>query len=145
MKYKKENNSNSRYSLHDSNIIDIEFDFYKNALTLKTDYGFVDTYSDKMVDGKIILEDVSLEDSYVYIMEYKNVLAGNIGSFIGEKMNLENFILAFSSKFKSFEVVSEYDSYNTFLITGFLKRGKDLLEASIEIFYRGDFIYKIKD
>lgn len=143
--YKKEINSNLRFSLHDANIIDLDFDYDKNALVFKTQYGFVDIEKNEMVDGDIILEGVSLENSYVYIMEYKNVLTGNIGSFIGEKMDLQTFISAFYSKFGSFEVMSEYDSYKTWLLTGFLKREDDILEANLEIFYEGDFIYKVRD
>ena len=98
-----------------------------------------------MVEGEIILEGVSWDDSYVYIMEYKNVLTGNVGSFVGEKMYLGNFIDAFYSKFGSFDVMSEYDSYMTYMLSGFLKRGNEDLEANIEIFYNGDFIYNVKE
>ena len=132
---------NLKFSLHDANIVEIDFDYDQSALILKPDSGFVDIENDKMVDGEIRIEGVSLDDSYVYIMEYKNVLTGNIGSFVGEKMDLQSFLSAFPTKFGSFDVMSEYDGYKSLLLTGFLSRGEDDLEALIEIFYHGDFYY----
>ncbi len=101
MKEYKRNYTNQRFSLHDANIIDIDFDYDNNDLIFKTQYGYVNIDKNEMVVGEIILKDVSLEDSYVYIKEYKNVLAGNVGSFVGEKMELQNFISAFYTKFKN--------------------------------------------
>lgn len=143
MKEYKRKYTDQRFSLHDANIIDIDFDLDSHDLIFKTQYGFVDIKENEMVKGEIILKDVSLEDSYVYIMEYKNVLAGNVGSFVGEKMDLQNFISAFYTKFKNIDVVSEYDSYKTYLLTGFLSRGNEDLEVNIEIFYHGDFLYRV--
>ena len=145
MKEYKRKHLDQRFSLHDANIIDIEYDYETNDLIFKTQYGFVDINKNEMVEGEIILKDVSLEDSYVYILEYKNVLAGNVGSFVGEKMELQNFISAFYAKFKNIDVVSEYDSYKTYMLTGFLSRGDEHLEVNIEIFYCGDFLYRITE
>lgn len=143
-KYLREKPSNFKFSLHDAKIIDIDYDYDENRLTFKTQSGFIDIERNEMVDGEIILEGVSWDDSYVYIMEYKNVLTGNVGSFVGEKMYLGNFIDAFYSKFGSFDVMSEYDSYMTFMLSGFLKRESEDLEANIEIFYNGDFVYNVR-
>lgn len=143
-KFLREKPSNFKFSLHDAKIIDIDYDYGENRLIFKTQSGFIDIERNEMVDGEIILEGVSWEDSYVYIMEYKNVLTGNVGSFIGEKMYLSNFVDAFYSKFGSFDVMSEYDSYMTYMLSGFLKRGSEELEANIEIFYNGDFIYNVR-
>lgn len=96
-----------------------------------------------MVEGDIILEDVSLDDSFVHIIDYKNVLTGNKGSFDGEKISLEDLILAFSNKSMSINVISEYDAYKTYLIKGYLNREREVLEVFVEIFYREDFVYKI--
>lgn len=82
-----------------------------------------------MVEGDIILEDVSLDDSFVHIIDYKNVLTGNKGSFDGEKIGLEDLILAFSNKSMSINVISEYYAYKTYLIKGFLNRGREVLEV----------------
>lgn len=97
-----------------------------------------------MIEGDIIIEDVSLDDSFVHIIDYKNVLAGNKGYFDGEKIGLEDFILAFSNKFTSINVISEYDAYKTYLIKGFLNKEREVLEVFVEIFYGGDFLYKHK-
>ncbi|WP_308553399.1 hypothetical protein [uncultured Peptoniphilus sp.] len=143
-KYLREKPSNFKFSLHDAKIIDIDYDYGENRLIFKTQSGFIDIERNEMADGEIILEGVSWDDSYVYIMEYKNVLTGNVGSFVGEKMYLSNFVDAFYSKFGSFDVMSEYDSYMTFMLSGFLKRGSEELEANIEIFYNGDIIYNVR-
>lgn len=143
-KYLREKPSNFKFSLHDAKIIDIDYDYGENRLIFKTQSGFIDIERNEMVDGEIILEGVSWDDSYVYIMEYKNVLIGNVGSFVGEKMYLGDFVGAFDSKFGSFDVMSEYDSYMTYMLSGFLKRGSEELEANIEIFYNGDIIYNVR-
>lgn len=143
-KYLREKSPNFKFSLHDAKIIDIDYDYGENRLIFKTQSGFIDIERNEMVEGEIILEGVSLDDSYVYIMEYKNVLTGNVGSFVGEKMYLSDFVGAFDSKFGSFDVMSEYDSYMTYMLSGFLKRGNEELEANIEIFYNGDFIYNVR-
>ena len=143
-KFLREKPSNFKFSLHDAKIIDIDYDYGENRLTFKTQSGFIDIERNEMVDGEIILEGVSWDDSYVYIMEYKNVLTGNVGSFVGEKMYLGDFVGAFDSKFGSFDVMGEYDSYITYMLSGFLKRGSEELEANIEIFYNGDFIYNVR-
>lgn len=143
-KFLREKSPNFKFSLHDAKIIDIDYDYGENRLIFKTQRGFIDIERNEMVDGEIILEGVSWDDSYVYIMEYKNVLTGNVGSFVGEKMYLSNFVDAFYSKFGSFDVMSEYDSYMTYMLSGFLKRGNEELEANIEIFYNGDVIYNVR-
>lgn len=74
-----------RFSFHDAHIIAMDVDYDSGELRLVPQYGFVDTAADEMVDGEVIVTGVSPEDSYVYIMEYKNVLTGNVGSFVGEK------------------------------------------------------------
>lgn len=141
--HKRRIHEDARFSLHDAKVIDMDFEDDKKTLVFKTQNGFVDIEKNKVVQGEVRIEGTSLEDSYVYIMEYKNVLTGNIGSFIGEKMNLLTFISAFHTKFLSFDVISEYDSYKTYVLSGFLSRGKDDLEARIEIFYWGDFVYRV--
>ena len=143
-KFLREKLPDFKFSLHDAKIIDIDYDYGENRLIFKTQSGFIDVERNEMVDGEIILEGVFWDDSYVYIMEYKNVLTGNVGSFVGEKMYLSNFVDAFYSKFGSFDVMSEYDSYMTYMLSGFLKRGSEDLEANIEIFYNGDIIYNVR-
>ena len=92
----------------------------------------------------MIITGVSPEDSYVTIMEYKNVLTGNVGSFVGEKMTLVSFLDAFDSKFKATDIMSAYHGYKSCFITGYLSRGDEDLEIYMDIFYRGDFIYRVR-
>lgn len=67
--YKNQEIKDGEYSLHDANIIDIYMD--GDDLILVTSSGYVDLRENKQVDGNIRIKDISLEDSYVYLMEYK--------------------------------------------------------------------------
>ena len=147
-KYIKEKSKDPAFSLHDARIIDFKFDYDSMSLTLVTDHGYINIAKNEMVEGDIMLQDISIEDSYVYILNYQNVLCGNVGSFIGEKMKLETFIEAYPSKFLGFDVIDEYDGYRTFIMNGFLSRKGEIpedLEASFEIYYKGDFVYQVRD
>ncbi len=93
----------------------------------------------------MIITGVSPADSYVTIMEYKNVLTGNVGSFVGEKTTLTTFLNAFDSKFKATDIMSTYHGYMNCIITGFLSCGDEDLEIYMDIFYRGDFIYRVRE
>lgn len=145
MDYKREQETGDRFSLHDAHIIAIDYDYEREELRLLPQYGFIDTAANAMVDGDVIITGVSFEDSYVTIMEYKNVLAGNVGGFVGEKMTLETFLAAFDSKFKAMDIMSTYHGYKNCFITGFLSRGDEDLEIYMDIFYRGDFIYRVRE
>lgn len=115
-KYIKEKNQDQAFSLHDARVIDFGFDYEAMSLRLVTSSGYVSISENKMVEGNIVLEEVSLEDSYVYILDYKNVLCGNVGSFVGEKMTLDTFISAYPNKFAGFDIMSEYDGYLSFVM-----------------------------
>lgn len=138
--YIREKNFNFKFSLHDAAIID--FVRQNDNLFIKTDYGYIDILENKCVDGDILITDVSFEDSYVYLMEYKEVLCGNIGNFKGEKICLDTFVKSFSNNFLKLDVIGEYDSYNTIVLSGFLSNSKDIFEAWFEIYFDGDFIYR---
>ena len=141
--YKREKEAGERFSLHDAHIIAMDVDYDSGELRLILQYGFAETAADTMVDGEVIITGVSAEDSYIYIMEYKNVLTGNVGSFVGEKMTLTTFHDAFHSKFGAIDIMSTYHGYKNCFITGFLSRGDEILEIYMDIFYRGDFIYRV--
>lgn len=143
--YKREKEAGERFSLHDAHIIAMDVDYDSGELRLLPQYGFVDTVADAMVDGEVIITGVSPDDSYVTIMEYKNVLTGNVGAFVGEKMTLTTFHDAFHSKFKAIDIMSTYHGYKNCFITGFLSRGDEALEIYMDIFYRGDFIYRVRE
>lgn len=143
--YKRKPDEGDRFSLHDAHIVAMDLDYEEEALRLIPQYGFADTAADAMVDGEVILTGVSPEDSYVTLMEYKNVLTGNVGGFVGEKMTLATFFDAFHSKFKAIDIMSTYHGYKNCFITGFLSRGDEDLEIYMDLFYRGDFIYRVRE
>ena len=143
--YKRERETGDRFSLHDAHIVALDCDYDSGELRLMPQYGFVDTMTDTMVEGEVIITSVSPEDSYITLMEYKNVLTGNVGSFVGEKMTLTTFHDAFDSKFKAMDIMSTYHGYKNCLITGDLSRGDEVLEIYMDIFYRGDFIYRVRE
>lgn len=142
--YKKTKDTGDRFSLHDAHIIAIDYDYEMEELRLLPQYGFIDTAADAMVDGEVVITGVSLDDSYITLMEYKNVLAGNVGGFVGEKMTLATFLDAFYSKFNAMDIMSTYHGYKNCFITGFLSRGDEDLEIYMDIFYRGDFINRVR-
>ena len=143
--YKREKEAGDRFSLHDVHIIAMDYDYDSGELRLIPQYGFVDTEADAMVDGEVIITGVSPDDSYVTILEYKNVLTGNVGGFVGEKMTLATFLDAFDSKFGAMDIMSTYHGYKNCFITGYLSRGDEALEIYMDIFYRGDFIYRVRE
>lgn len=143
--YKREKEAGERFSLHDAHIIAMDFDYDSGELRLVPQYGFADIAADGMVEGEVVITGVSTEDSYISLMEYKNVLAGNVGGFVGEKMTLETFYDAFHSKFKAMDIMSTYHGYKNCFITGYLSRGDEDLEIYMDIFYRGDFIYRVRE
>lgn len=133
------------YSLHDVKIIDLEF---KNGnLLLKTQYGFFQTQLPyKQVDGDLMVTGVSEEDSYAYIMEYTDVLCGNVGNYTGEKMELKDFINRFGDEFLAFDIIDESFGFSNYKFTGFLS-GKDvkIYEFFLDIYFQGDIIYLLSD
>ncbi len=143
--YKRERETGDRFGLHDAHIVAMDCDYDSGELRLVPQYGFVDTMTDTMVEGDVIITGVSPEDSYVTIIEYKNVLTGNVGSFVGEKMTLVSFLDAFDSKFKAMDIMSTYHGYMNCIITGYLSRGDEDLEIYMDIFYRGNFIYRVRE
>lgn len=127
----------SKYSLHDVAIIDLDYDFYKNELSLITDYGIMTIGEKKQTDFDLAIGGVGLDDSYVYILDYKNVLAGNKGAFVGEKLGLLDLITSYDSKFKKIDIVSDLHSYREVLLIGYIQRGQEILEIFIDIYYDG--------
>lgn len=68
-----------------------------------------------------------------------------LSGFVGEKMILTTFHDAFHSKFKAIDVRRTYHGYKNCFITGYLSRGDEALEIYMDIFYRGDFIYRVRE
>ena len=143
--YKKEKEAGDRFGLHDAHIVAMDFDYEQEELRLVPQYGFIDIQADAMVDGEVVITGALPDDSYVTIMEYKNVLAGNVGGFVGEKMTLETFLHPFDSKFGAMDIMSTYHGYKNCFITGYVSRGDKDLEIYMDIFYRGEFIYRVRE
>lgn len=133
------------YSLHDVKIVGLKFD--DGNLLLETQYGYFQTQLPyKEVDGDLMITDVSTEDSYAHIMEYEDVLCGNVGKFHGEKMELKNFIEKFGDEFLSFDIHDESFGFNNYKFTGFLiGKGIKIYEIILDIFFTGDIIYLLEE
>ena len=130
------------YSLHDANVMALEAD--GDALRLVTQYGYVCTTEPcGQVDGNVEITGVDWESSYVYLMEYTDVLCGNCGSFTGRKMALPAFLQEFPSF--SLDIMDESYGYCQANLTGFLNLNDRLLEFRLELYYTGAFQYILKE
>lgn len=140
---KREVYPDQAYSLHDASVINILKD--GKDLVLEMDCGYVDIKNDTVVYGNIRLKDVSFDDSFVYLMTYKNTLCGNPGKFKGNKMELEKFIKKFTKDKDKIDILGENQAYRTLNLSGYLMRKDKIKEIILDIYYRGDFIYEIKE
>ena len=130
------------YSLPDAHVMALEAD--GDPLRLVTQYGYVCTTEPYgQVDGDVVITGVDWESSYVYIMEYIDVLCGNCGSFTGRKMTLTAFMQGFPSF--SLDIMDECYGYRQVNLTGFLGLEDRLLEFRLELYYTGTFQYVLKE
>lgn len=135
-------NPDPPYSLHDAHIMEVRAE--GDTLRLLTQYGYVCTTPPfGQVDGDVELTGVDLESSYVYVMEYTDVLCGNCGSFTGRKMTVEDFLRDYPSF--SLDVMDETYGYNQVKLNGFLHVGERCLEFRLELYYTGEFRYLLKE
>lgn len=130
------------YSLHDAHIMELRAE--GDTLCLVTQYGYVRTQEPfGQVDGDVELTGVDWESSYVYIMEYQDVLCGNCGHFTGRKMTLEDFLREYPRFY--LDVMDETYGYCQMKLNGFLGLGEQLLEFSMEFYYTGEVRYLLKE
>lgn len=141
--YTRQTLKDERFSLHYANIINIYLD--DKDLLLESDYGYSDLLNNRQIDGNIRIKEVSLEDSYVYLMEYTKVLCGNPGKFTGEKMTLKKFLKKFKKGQDHFEIIDEYHAYKSSSLTGFFNHKSKIKEIRIDIYYHGDFDYELEN
>lgn len=130
------------YSLHDAHILELRAE--GETLRLMTQYGYVsiaEPYG--QVDGDVMITGVDWESSYVYLMEYVDVLCGNCGSFTGRKMTLKDFMQEFPDP--CLDILDECYGYRQANLRGFLGLPDRLLECSLELCYTGEFRYLLKD
>lgn len=138
----KQPNPDPPYSLHDAHIMEVRAE--GDTLRLVTQYGYVCTTTPyAQVEGDVELTGVDLESSYVYVMEYTDVLCGNCGSFIGRKMTVETFLRDYPGA--SLDVMDETYGYNQMKLDGFLHVGERCLEFCLELYYTGEFRYLLKE
>lgn len=134
--------SDPPYSLHDAYVVALAAK--GDTLHLATQYGYVRTTEPYgQVKGDIEITGVDWESSYVYLMEYTDVLCGNCGSFIGRKMTLPAFLQEFPSF--SLDIMDESYGYCQANLTGFLNLNDRLLEFRLELYYTGAFQYILKE
>lgn len=130
------------YSLHDAHIMELQAE--RDTLRLLTQYGYVRTEEPfGQVDGDVELTGVDLESSYVYIMEYQDVLCGNCGSFSGKKMTLETFLREYSDA--TLDIMDESYGFRLAVLSGFLNLRDRILEFKLEIYYTGEVRYLLKE
>ncbi|RHR11381.1 hypothetical protein DWX58_02770 [Pseudoflavonifractor sp. AF19-9AC] len=130
------------YSLHDAHIMELQAE--RDTLRLLTQYGYVRTEEPLgQVDGDVELTGVDLESSYVYIMEYQDVLCGNCGSFSGKKMTLETFLREYSDA--TLDIMDESYGFRLAVLGGFLNLRDRILEFKLEIYYTGEVRYLLKE
>ena len=130
------------YSLHDAHILSLELE--GDALRLVTQYGYVCTTEPYgQVDGDVELTGVDADFSYVYVLEYTDVLCGNCGHFTGRKMTLEAFLAAYAEA--PLEILDESYGYRSAKLSGFLDVGERLAECILDLWYTGEFRYLLKD
>lgn len=130
------------YSLHDAHIMELQAE--GDTLRLLTQYGYVRTEEPfGQMDGDVELTRVDLESSYVYVMEYQDVLCGNCGSFAGRKMTLGTFLREYSNS--TLDIMDESYGFRLAALSGFLNLRDRVLEFKLEIYYTGEVRYLLKE
>ena len=130
------------YSLHDAHILALELK--GDTLRLVTQYGYVCTAQPwEQVDGDVEITGVDADSSYVYVMEYPDVLCGNCGRFTGRKMTLEVFLRE-TPQF-SLDVMDETCGFRQMNLAGFLNLPGRCLEFRLELCYDGEFRYLLRE
>ena len=138
----KKPNPDPPYSLHDAHIMELRAE--GDTLRLLTQYGYVRTEEPfGQVDGDLELTGVDWESSYVYVMEYQDVLCGNCGSFTGRKMTLDTFLREYSNG--TLDIMDESYGFRLAVLSGFLSLRDRILEFKLEIYYTGEFRYLLKE
>lgn len=138
----KQPNPDPPYSLHDAYIMEVQVE--GDTLRLITQCGYVCTVEPcGQVEGDVEITGVDWESSYVYVMEYQDVLCGNCGAFAGHKMTLETFIQKYSDG--ALDIMDETYGFRLAALSGFLNLRERLLEFKLEIYYTGEFRYLLKE
>lgn len=133
---------NLPYSLHDGAVID--FEVVDDRLVMKFQYGYVKTVEPfEQVSGNVEFEKVDWDFSFVYLLEYKDCLCGNVGSFTGEKMELKEFINKFGNA--KFDIIDETYGHNISKLDGYFIDKDSIKECRMEIYHLGDMSYIVDE
>lgn len=131
---------NMPYSLHDMRVNRIEQ--VGGHLRFCFEYGYIELKGEnRQVDGDVLIEDVSMNFSDVYLLSEN----GAYGKFRGERMELEAFLDRYRDI--SFEILDEAYGYNTVSYRGYLSMPdkENLVEAMISLYYTGHIVYEVKE
>lgn len=133
---------NLPYSLHDGAVV--RFEAAEDKFAMQFQYGFVKTVEPfEQVNGNIEFEKVDWDFSFAYLLEYQDVLCGNVGHFTGKKMSLKEFISHYNNA--KFDVIDETYGYNTSKFDGYLSDKGSVKECIIEIYHLGDMSYIVEE
>ena len=129
------------YSLHDTYVLELQAE--GDTLHLLTQSGYTRTTAPCIqVDGDVEISGVDWESSFVYVMEYSDVLCGNCGAFTGKKLTVETFLKEFSPF--TLEILDETYGYCQVRLEGFLNLPDDCLEFILALYYTGEFRYCLR-
>ena len=127
------------FSLHDIKINDITYknkfvylNFFSDFLSAKEPY--------KQVKGKITIENVDIDSSYVLLLSR----LGEFGKFDGSKMTVLEFIGQYDKC--CFEIIDEMYGFNQVTYIGYLHLKDDsLIQIALLMYFNGDIVYKIEE
>jgi hypothetical protein len=137
----RNNINNLPYSLHDGVVIG--FEITGDNLVMKFQHGFLRTVEPfEQINGSIEIQKIDWDFSFVYLLDYQDVICGNVGSFTGKKIELKIFINQFKNA--EFNLIDETYGYNTSKFDGYLSDGDMFWECMIEIYHLGDMNYLVE-
>jgi len=136
MKRTVRSNIDTGYSLHDMNVI--AFDIDDNDIVMRTQSGMVETSPPyRQIGGVVEFHGVQWDFSYLYLLG----VTGNVGTFVGEKMYLKDFISKVTSF--GFSVMDETYGYNMTKYSGYIMFDRRHYECIIEIYHEGDMLFVV--
>ncbi|AIN93252.1 hypothetical protein H0R90_08765 [Treponema putidum] len=129
--------SNIPVSLHDSRIINIEYQ--EGVLRLKLDKIFQYTKEQEIIyTGEIDFTEIDIDDCNILIFD-KTVYEGD---FSGKAISLTEYVEQYSSA--EFEILTEgYNGYCTIYSGWLWQEGKEPVSGIINIYNTGEIIYRI--
>ena len=129
--------SNIALSLHDSRIINIEYQ--EALLRLKLDKIFQYTEEREIIyTGEIDFTEIDIDDCNILIFD-KTVYEGD---FSGKAISLTEYVEQYSNA--EFEILTEgYNGYCTIYSGWIWQEGKEPVSGIINIYNRGEIIYRI--